>query len=176
MKKAKLVCTAIMSLLLIFTFLSPNVLAYVLNTDGYYQSTIPINLSNVSSYYKTAMNNAITSWNNCGTPCTVTTSNSSNNMVYPVVDLPSTAWGMYGVQARNSDPNHCTTQFVIALNANLFPSATSNQRQSTCVHELGHAMGLADIVSGTAIMNINRNRSVIYSPTGDDVRGVEVSW
>lgn len=176
MKKVNVLCVSVLSLTLVFTSLSTNVLAYALMKDGYYQSTIPVNLSNVSSYNYNAMTYAITAWNDRDTACTVTENSSSNNYVYAVTHLPDTAWGLYSPDARNSDPNHCVTSFSIFLNANNFEYSTSNERRSTCAHELGHAMGLDDITSGTAIMNIYRNRSLIYRPKNDDANGVNASW
>lgn len=44
------------------------------------------------------------------------------------------------------------------------------------IHEFGHSFGLDDITSGIAIMNINRNRSSIYTAQQDDINGVKASW
>lgn len=58
------------------------------------------------------------------------------------------------------------------LNAGATGIGNSNVARSTANHEFGHVLGLDDLTSGTAIMNVNRNRGNIYIPQADDVNGV----
>lgn len=59
--------------------------------------------------------------------------------------------------------------YVNGSNSNI---TKNNVARSVAVHELGHPMGLADIQSGTAVMNQQRNRENIYTPQTDDTNGI----
>ncbi len=48
----------------------------------------------------------------------------------------------------------------------------TNVARSTANHEYGHVLGIDDLTSGTAIMNVNRNRKTIYVPKADDKNGI----
>ncbi|MEN6391129.1 MAG: matrixin family metalloprotease [Syntrophomonas sp.] len=168
-----LICLA----LLIAMAFSFNVLAYSINTYGYANPDIDYQNSGVSSIYLTAMSNAQNAWNNASCDCTVSSSSGSYNPLVTFTADPPIIVGFYQSLATDtSDPQHLTTWFRIGMNSELFPSYTANQRQSVCVHELGHAMGLSDLGSGTAIMNQYRDKSTIYTPQSDDINGVNSNW
>lgn len=59
--------------------------------------------------------------------------------------------------------------YVNGSNSNI---TKNNVARSVAVHELGHPMGLADLQSGTAVMNQQRNRENIYIPQTDDKNGI----
>jgi hypothetical protein len=161
--------------MLVFAF-SSTMLGYSLMVDGYADSDIDYQNYGVGSIYLNAMSSAMSAWNNAYCDCTVSSSAGSYN---PLVTFTSggTVYGFYQILAQSdADPYHKTTWFRIGMNSDLFPSMSTNARKSTCVHELGHAMGLNDLTSGTAIMNVNRNRDSIYNPQSDDINGVNASW
>jgi len=65
---------------------------------------------------------------------------------------------------------------MIVFNRTICDSKSPNFKQSVACHETGHAFGLGNVTTGEAIMNVNRDRDVIYTPHSDDVHGVEAIW
>lgn len=127
--------------------------AYSLITYGYADPDVDYyNGNGLGSTYTTPMSGAMSAWNNCSIPCSVSTSSASAN--YLVTFTQPAYWaGYYSVLASsNDDPQYTATWFEIGMNSDYFPGATANERQSVCVHELGHAMGLNDLTLGSAIM------------------------
>jgi hypothetical protein len=56
----------------------------------------------------------------------------------------------------------------------LLSNKTNNYKQSTIVHEFGHALSLADNPSEKqSIMRHDRNRNTIIKPQQDDIKGVK---
>jgi hypothetical protein len=66
--------------------------------------------------------------------------------------------------------------FFGKLNAGNPDIINTNVARSTANHELGHLLGIADLNSGTAIMNVDRDRSSVYVPQTDDVNGVIATY
>ena len=64
------------------------------------------------------------------------------------------------------------TSFTANVNAGNSNITQSNVARSTANHEFGHVLGLDDLTSGTAIMNVNRNRGSVYVPQTDDKNGI----
>jgi hypothetical protein len=156
--------------------LTLNVSAYVLQNIGYADSDIDYKSnSNVGSIYLTAMSSAKNHWNNAGCDGTVSSSTVSANYIENFAGS-TTVYGRYTALELNNQTTHRATWFKIGLNSDLFPNMTTNAQISVCVHELGHAMSLYDLTSGTAIMNTNRNRNLMYTPQTDDINGVNASW
>lgn len=66
-------------------------------------------------------------------------------------------------------------RFTIEINDDNIPSDDSF-RQSVIVHEMGHALCLDHVSTGTSIMNTRRNRYKIVKPNADDVKGVNYAY
>lgn len=173
MKKKNIISVCLVFLLVVgFASIAS---AYSLWTYGYADPDIDYESSGVGSIYLDAMSDAKYEWNHVNVPCSVSSSDASYNYLYTFTS--GAYYGLYESLAQsNDDPQHRTTWFRIGMNSILFPNMSETERQSVCVHELGHAMGLYDLSSGTAIMSTNRDRSTIYSPRLDDIYGVNASW
>jgi predicted Zn-dependent protease len=149
--------------------------AYSLNVDGYYRTSIPLN-TNVSSTFRNPIETACDDWNNASIPCDIAYSTAPLRNRCVIYNVNDTWYGAYAVYAQdNTDPNHITSQFELWINQ-YRTGTTYNIIQSVACHELGHAFGLTDLSSGTAIMNNNRNRSTVYTAKTDDINGVNASW
>ncbi len=180
-KKRKFNLVVIMGVLFSFVFLvaSP-VLAYSLATWGFYGKDVPINTVGVHSAYATPLNNAINNWNfhnSIGAiPRKIIVGGAFNNRA--ITDYFGMDWfGYYGIRKTdNSYYPHTTTEFYLLLNRDLLDVESATFKQSVAAHEFGHAFGLADLSSGTAIMNIKRNRNTLYTAQPDDINGVKASW
>lgn len=132
-----------------------------------------IKFDSMHSTYKTYWNNAITSWksNGCsfieqtnaiGTLSTKSISNSNTLGIFY-----SDVVNIYGE----------LTSYRVYLNTNASSSLSqTNWGRSTACHELGHALGLDDLSSGSSLMSHSRNRSNIYYPQTDDLNGIKVIY
>jgi hypothetical protein len=49
---------------------------------------------------------------------------------------------------------------------------TDTTRRGTAGHELGHSFGLGEAPTGSVLMNYQRNRTLVFVPTADDINGV----
>lgn len=58
------------------------------------------------------------------------------------------------------------------LNAWFPDIGQTNVARSAANHELGHVLGLDELYSGRAIMNLRRDRTSIYLPQTDDLNGI----
>ncbi|MBS3970768.1 MAG: matrixin family metalloprotease [Clostridia bacterium] len=182
MNKRKNLYTIVMILLAIsFVFvISSPAFAYKLFTKGFFGQDVPINTVEVHSTYLTPVNNAINNWNfhhSIGAiPRKIIVGGAFKNRF--ITDYFATDWpGLYGIVKQDQAYYpHTTTEFVILLNRTHLDSQSATVRQSVAAHEFGHSFGLDDITSGIAIMNINRNRSSIYTAQQDDINGVKASW
>lgn len=85
------------------------------------------------------------------------------------------AGGAYGYCWIDLDPNTMKiARFSAAGNTATTGSFTSTMLRSTGGHELGHGLGLDDelFVSPRPLMDINRDRSIVYIPQQDDINGI----
>lgn len=122
--------------------------------------------SNISGTYKTAWQNASNDWYNAD-KVAFYYSSSSSNIVNARAISGDTAYGTIYYQTTTGNK---LRKFKVELNTLKCTNGTI--ARSTSGHEIGHALGLGDLTSGTAIMNGNRNRSSIYKPQTDDINGV----
>lgn len=173
MKKVGITAALVLGLLFGF-ILSAS--AYSLMTMGYADPDIDYKSnSDVNSIYKYAMSYAMGSWNDASCDCTVSSSTGSANYL-ETYSTSTTTYGKYTPLALNSQSTHRATWFKISFNSYYWPGMSLNSRNSVAVHEIGHAMSLNDLSSGTAIMNNNRNRELMHDPQTDDINGVNASW
>ena len=77
----------------------------------------------------------------------------------------------YGYTYVIYDNNNCVTSWVSKINK--YYTYTHNEiiARSVGGHELGHTLGL-NHTANPALMNPNRDRSIIYRPQTDDINGV----
>lgn len=101
------------------------------------------------------------------------TSSSSANILNSFYESSSTLYGRTTISTNSSD---IVTSFVGRINAGNSDISDDNVARSTGVHEFGHIIGLDDRTSGTAIMNVNRDRTVVYTPRTDDENGVSAIY
>lgn len=122
--------------------------------------------SDITSTYKTAWENATNDWHNADNAAFYYSSSSSN-----IVNARSISGdSAYGTIYYQTTTGNKLRKFKVELNTLKCTNGTI--ARSTSGHEIGHALGLGDLTSGTAIMNGNRNRSSIYTPQTDDINGV----
>lgn len=174
MKKKKSL-TLIITIIFIFTCAS-SVFAYTLWNYGYFAYPACFNYEDLDQPYYGNMYNAVNNWNNtsCG-HYFAEYDNSSANIALTSYST-QTYWGMYGIfETAGTNPYHLTSKFKISLNTRRL-DGNSNYQLSTSTHEIGHALGLNDLTSGTAIMNNNRNRNTITTPQSDDVNGANANY
>ena len=70
-----------------------------------------------------------------------------------------------------------TYKFNIYLNDRLLKDKSNNYKQSVLVHELGHALSLADNPpEAQSIMRYDRNRNIMIVPQPDDIAGVKKQY
>lgn len=122
-----------------------------------------------TSIIKTGWQNAVSEWNSEG--MNIRYSSNSNNLLESRYNSTTTENGMAIIDLYPSSSTLKPTvkKFVCYMNS-AQGGWTNTTAQSTGVHELGHVIGL-DHVNGTAIMNENRNRAVIYTVQTDDRNG-----
>lgn len=143
--------------------------AYLNQKFGWQSTSIPIRNA-TSSAYTTVVKNSIAAWNKAiPGRINIYQSSSAQNTIYSGNYADS--WiGYYSYYTRNGK----TYKFNIYLNNRLLASKSSNYKQSTLVHELGHALSLADNPpTSPSIMRYDRNRNTLITPQKDDINGVK---
>lgn len=152
--------------------------AYSLMSDGYYRKSLGINTTSfTSSTYDTAINRAVSSWNNAGVGVSIAGGSAPYANAMFTQALGDGAYGLYvPLRVSSAYYPHRTTQFSIIINSSRGARLGTNGKQSIVGHELGHAWGLDEDQSNLALMNGLRNREVIYAPQHDDRYGVVASW
>ena len=159
----------ILSILIILIFcitvISSN--AYSNQQYGWPTTYIPIRDA-TSSQYTQVVKNSIKAWNNAVPGVKFYLSKNAPNVIYSG-NYKNNWIGYYSYYTRKGK----TYKFNIYLNNRLLSKKSYNYKQSTLVHELGHALSLADNPSAKSIMRHDRNRNVLIAPTEDDKAGVK---
>ena len=159
---------AIVTLVLVM-FIFPIVsLSYTNQNYGWSSPSIPI-VINTSSSYKDLVKKSMTAWNNSIKEVNIYEKKKATNTVLSG-SYTDTWVGAYSYHLRSGK----TYKFNIYLNDRLLSSKSNNYKQSTIVHEFGHALSLADNPpEKQSIMRYDRNRDVMTTPQQDDINGVK---
>lgn len=167
LKKLTISLIAILGITIVIPNFSSN--AYLNQNFGWQSTSIPIKNASSSSY-KTVVNNSIAAWNNAiPGEVNIYLNKKANNTIYSGSYADS--WiGYYSYYTKKGK----TYKFNIYLNDRLLANQSNNYKQSTLVHELGHALSLADNPPGVqSIMRYDRNRNTMIVPQQDDINGVK---
>jgi hypothetical protein len=124
----------------------------------------------ITSLHKSAFQQALTDWNNSqGMRRFVGGTSSAPG----AIDTYNENDGAYGKSVWYYDSDGCITSWASKLNdyyGNTFTTARSSAN-----HELGHILGL-DHTTNWAIMQVGRDRNVIYVPQTDDINGINALY
>lgn len=163
--KRKMICI-LTALIFSVSVLSSN--AYSNQPYGWKTTYIPIRDA-TSSQYTQIVKKSINAWNNAVPGVKFYFDKNAPNTIYSGNYKDS--WvGYYSFYTKNNK----TYKFNIYLNNRLLSKRSSNYKQSTLVHELGHALSLADNPpNSNSIMRYDRNRNIMITPTADDIAGVK---
>lgn len=117
-----------------------------------------------STTYSSQFSSAVSTWNALGkvniTPDTVWT---IEDLTVSDVNSSSGAWsGVTGLYTNRSGADR------LQLNKYYLGSNTSSQRQNTCTHELGHALGLAHSSSGNIMYYAQSSQTSLGSQDTSD--------
>lgn len=114
------------------------------------------------STMKTAWRNAISSINSDQSHVRFSLASTSTKRILNTFHESSTT--LHGKIIYDDVINGILVEFRAMLNVgNSNVTTKANTAKSTGVHELAHAIGLADLSSGTSIMNTQRNRENIHT-------------
>lgn len=163
--KIKKVMGALVLMMFMFPIIS---LSYTNQNYGWSSPSIPI-VINTSRSYKDLVKKSIATWNNSIKEVNIYEKKKATNTVLSG-SYADTWIGAYSYYLRSGK----TYKFNIYLNDRLLSSKSSNYKQSTIVHEFGHALSLADNPpEKQSIMRYDRNRDVMTTPQQDDINGVK---
>ena len=152
---------------------SQQVRAYTLQGSYIQNKTASFRWGNTSSAITTAWNSALNSWATASS-ANIYNSTYSSNILTSYIALSSPK---YGELVYDNAGGYYILQFTGYINMAITANQTNaTVRQSTACHEIGHLLGLDDLTSGTAIMNVNRTRTAIYTPKQDDKNGVSAVY
>ena len=165
MQRKKLIATLMAVMMFVLPITS---LAYTNQQYGWSSPSIPIVIS-TSSSYKDLVKKSMTAWNNSISEVNIYEKKKATNTVLSG-SYTDTWVGAYSYYLRSGK----TYKFNIYLNDRLLSSKSNNYKQSTIVHEFGHALSLADNPpEKQSIMRYDRNRDVMTTPQQDDINGVK---
>ena len=129
--------------------------------------------SNASGVNNTAFTGGIGSWNT-NTNVTLISSSVNKTVYCNVISMSTVDWdGLCSPYVSGS----LFSEVFCFLNTYYTGSYSANKRQSVAAHEIGHALGLADLSSGsTALMNgytyYRYDTNGVYTVQTDDKNGV----
>lgn len=172
MNTKKLFSVMLIVLTLIATSVS-SINAYELQNYGWNSTSIPIKYD-LNSEYAPVIEASIKAWNNVHPKIKIYYSSKASNVIY-IGEYEESWVGCYSYYLNKKKQ---VTRFNIYINDRLVKSRTSNYKQSVLVHELGHALSLADNPGNTkeTIMSYSRNRNEMITPQADDIAGVKKAY
>lgn len=172
MNAKKLFSVMLIVLTLIATSVS-SINAYGLQNYGWKSTSIPIKYD-LNSEYRPIIEASIKAWNNVHPKIKIYYSSKASNVIY--IGEYKESWVGYYSYYLNKKKQ--VTRFNIYINDRLVKSKTNNYKQSVLVHELGHALSLADNPGNTkgTIMSYSRNRNKMITPQADDIAGVKKTY
>ncbi|SDZ35113.1 hypothetical protein SAMN05421736_110112 [Evansella caseinilytica] len=162
-----------------FFFLA--MLVVLINTtsvDAYYTGRKPENgiiyveLGSVDQKYRNSWTSAFVNWSERNSYRSIRYRSGSSNLMTAQYD--SSRPNAYGRIVYNNSSSKYTTPFRTYLNTYRSQIVNnSNVRISTASHEIGHALGLADLEdSSHSIMNTKRDRTTLIYATSRDISRV----
>lgn len=124
-------------------------------------------------YARSSWASAFSYWNNAQSQVHFSQDSSSTNTVGHSTLVNTTDYGFNEIGISGYTVVYFNARINLS-NPAILNGSTYNYTvaASAATHELGHPLGLGDLTSGTAIMNVNRDRSTIYKPQTDDIDGV----
>lgn len=154
--------------------------------DGYYSENVTLNSMGLDGKYFTYLDLAVSEWNSAKIGYSqiyrdkyvkkITTGTLLAGPNYIQSSTYADAFlGVYIPTAENSNmTQNKTTSFTIYINERTTPDKWA---RSTICHELGHIYGLNDVRNSEAIlMNHNRDRETVFSPTVSDIAHAKTMW
>lgn len=128
----------------------------------------------------TSWDDSLTNWYNTSTPFNYYSA-CLGEITLQDEDNSGDSWD--GLTTYTSVSGSTIEGAAVALNGWYTNSYTSEERDSVSGHELGHALGLADLVGGAEVMNGQTCGSnsrfcyyTVWGPQSDDVNGVNALY
>ena len=175
MNRRKAIKRALLILCLTFVLHNTLAFAYVYYSRGQDLPNLRVNSSHLESTFTTAYSNSRTAWFNTYTRANIIIDNTVSDKYIKSAYLSETYYGAYA--PTGYAPSGRATGFTITLNTRTIPNNNSF-RQSLIVQEFVHAfcLGYNPSSGNTSIMNYNRDRYTLISPTSDDINGVQAAY
>lgn len=143
--------------------------AYTKQNYGSKTPTIQFKVS-ADKKYNDDILRSMKAWNEAVPGVSITTNKKASNVIFS--GYYNTNWVGYYTWVTNSKGE--VTSFNIYINEKHLNGKSDEFIQSVIVHELGHALSLADNPpNAVSIMQYSRNRNVMYVPQKDDIEGVK---
>ena len=148
---------------------------------GMWLASFSVKPYSYNNQWQPGMDAALASWNATSTKATITKSTSGKGTIY-ASSYPDSWFGMYAY----SGPRDASRTFTIKLNSRTivaqqksYPgSGHKNWVTAVFVHELGHALSLADNPSTTSasIMKYRNDYTNWVNPQGYDINDVRSTY
>jgi len=126
--------------------------------------------------WQVAINDGVAAWNNSGAGTNIST-RTGGNSPHTITAESRAGVSWWGQVAGNPTAQGILNSSSITLNTRTIPN-TSEQRQFTVVHEIGHLLWLRDnphSISNLSVMNYTSNTRIAY-PRAFDIRNVRFKY
>lgn len=145
-------------------------------TYGYPDSTIPIKSYSYNDTWQVPMNASLSNWNDANADVTFSKNSTSTNTI-TAAQFDYEDYGINYVTYVGEE----VTKFRIELNARTISDDADDFAkfvQSVFVHELGHAIWLADnpATTSSSIMKYSRDRNTMTMPQTFDINNVKAKY